>query len=112
MSDLSKIATQIAKDVVARASGSGSEIWAQIEQSAKFHIRAYSTLLVEVAAGVEAGEITKQDAKIMIDDARSLLFQGIAHTSTVILVEIQRFLNGIFKALKDAINARLPVPLL
>jgi hypothetical protein len=112
MSDLSVAAAKIAKEILAGAAGKGGKVWVQIEKSTTFHVRAYSTLLVDVAAGVAAGDITKKEGKMLVENGRFLLFMGIANTTHVLLTEVQSFLNSVLSALKGAINARLPIPLL
>lgn len=105
-------ASAIAKDILSRAIGVGGDTWGKIEKSAPLYINSYAQGLVDIAAGVSAGEISEADAKMYVANARLLLAMGIANTSEIVLSEAQQFMDDVLAALTQAINAALPVPLL
>ena len=84
----------------------------KIRKAAPIYVRAYAKSLAAIAAGYEAGEISKKEAAMYARNAELLLAMGIANTSHVLLVQVQSFFDAIFAVLKGAINDALQIPLL
>ncbi|MER8652906.1 MULTISPECIES: hypothetical protein [unclassified Mesorhizobium] len=102
----------LAKQILAQAAATGGETWGKIQKSAPLYVKSYAQSLVDIAAGVVAGEITKKDAKMYVQNAHLLLVMGIANTSHIILAQVQKFIDGVIATLKSAINAALPIAIL
>lgn len=105
-------AAAIANQILAEAIKVGGATWTKIEKAAPLYVRGYAQSLIDIAEGVAAGEISKADAKMFVANAKLLLIMGIANTSHIILAQVQRFMDGVIKTLKTAINASLPVAIL
>jgi|SRR5713101_6948310 len=106
--DVSGIASQILK----QASKLGGDTWTRIQKSAPIYVRGYAQALADIAEGVKKGEISESDGKMYAENAELLLVQGIANTSQIVLVEVQRLFASVLSVLKSSINAKLPVPIL
>jgi hypothetical protein len=104
--------SDLAKQILAQAASIGGETWGKIQQSAPLYVKSYVQSLADIAEGVVAGEITKKDAKMYVQNARLLLVMGIANTSHIILAQVQQFMDGVIATLKGAINAALPIAIL
>lgn len=102
----------IVNQILAEAAAVGGVTWQKIQTSAPFFVRGYVQVLADVAEGVAKHEISKSDGKMIVQNARILLDQGIANTSQIILSQVQKFINSVISTLKSAINGALPIPVL
>jgi hypothetical protein len=102
----------IAQQIISQAVEIGGDTWQRIRQSAPFFVEGYAQVVAKTSLGVAKGEIGKADGRMIVQNARLLLAQGIANTSQIILSQVQKFLDGVLAIVKGSINAALPFPIL
>lgn len=102
----------IAAKILQEANNVGGDTWTRIRKSAPLYVRGYAQALADIAEGVKEGGISPDDRQMYVDNAELLLVQGIANTSQIVLVEVQKFIDGVLSLAKGFINSKLPVPIL
>lgn len=103
---------ELVEAILAEGAKIGGTIWERVRKALPLYAKGYATALLDIAAGVSRGEITKSDARMYVKDAHLLLVMGMAHTCQITLVQAQKFFNAVIAALKTSINTALPIPLL
>ena len=101
----------IAKEIISAATKMGGNTWFRIQQSAPLYIRGYAQTLLDIAAGVAKGDISKSDAKMYSQTARLMLVQGIANASHVLYSEVQKFIDSVLGIVKASITKALAIPI-
>ena len=104
--------SELVDQILAQAAAVGGETWVKIRKSAPLYVKGYVQSLVDISDGVANDEMTKKDGKMYAQNARLLLDMGIANTSHIILIQVQKFMDGVIAALKATINGALRVPIL
>lgn len=105
-------ANDIAADLISAAINISGDTWIRIQQSAPLYFKAYAQSLLDIAEGLHQGEISEADAKMYAETSRLVLVMAIANTSHIIFAKVQQFIDAVIDVARDAINSRLPVPIL
>ncbi len=109
---MAAVSENIANLILAQATAKGTDTWTRIQSASQVYVRGYAQTLLATAKAVTAGDITASEAKQYAKNAMFLLAMGITNVTHIMLFEVQSFLNGVIKAIKDQINGLLPFALL
>ena len=105
-------ANAITDAIVSAAAQVAGDTWQKIRQSAPIYVRGFAQALVDIAAGVLRGEISRTDGKMYAQNARLMLVQGIANTAQILLVQVQKLMDSVFNTVRTGINGALKVAIL
>lgn len=98
--------------VLKAAAQSGADTWDKISGTAPRQFKKYVEEVAELAVDRAKGEISEEFARSHTRAARITLYQAMAYTTQVTLVEAQDFIDAVLDGTKGALNKALPVAIL